>query len=224
MKELPDFGYYWANGYNEAVYGKGLMPFCIRKSHCLLESAFSSMDSFDTVLEIGAGLGQHISFVKHQYQTYKMVDANEEVVELLKKRSLTKAEAYLCSKESVQLPFKDCSIDRLIAAHVLEHLHHPEQVLREWDRVLKPNGVMSILLPCDPGVAWRMGRFISARSRAHQNGLQEYDLFMALEHVNAINNLRAILKYYFPQLKEKWWPFYIPSMDINLFYAVHIRK
>lgn len=225
MKEFPDFTDYYANGYNEAVYGKGLMPFCMRQSHKLLESAFGEKDKFETVLEIGAGLGHHLPFVRHTYSKYIMTDSNKEVISHLQKKTFPKVEIQLCEQGNTELPFENDSVDRLIAAHVLEHLHHPEQVLKEWNRVLKPGGgVISILLPCDPGVAWRFGRFVSARNRAHTNGLQEYDLFMALEHVNAINNLIAIIRYAFPNRQEKWWPFKISSMDINLFYAVHIYK
>ncbi len=37
--------------------------------------------------------------------------------------------------------------DFLLASHVLEHVANPLKALREWRRVLKPNGVALILLP-----------------------------------------------------------------------------
>ena len=41
--------------------------------------------------------------------------------------------------------------------------------------------------------------------------------------VNPINALVELIKYYFDDLQQEWWPFRIPSMDLNLFYACHAR-
>lgn len=41
----------------------------------------------------------------------------------------------------------DRSYDFLLASHVLEHVANPLKALREWRRVLKPNGYAFILLP-----------------------------------------------------------------------------
>ena len=47
----------------------------------------------------------------------------------------------------------------MIISHTLEHIHCPEAFINELLRVLKPNGVISIALPCDNGLLWRLGRF-----------------------------------------------------------------
>lgn len=43
----------------------------------------------------------------------------------------------------------DCSIDLIYAAHVLEHFgrHEVDGVLKEWNRVLKPGGVLRLSVP-----------------------------------------------------------------------------
>ena len=51
----------------------------------------------------------------------------------------------------------------------------------------------------------------------------EYDYWMAREHINPINNLVALLRYYFPERQESWAPLRIPSMDLNLFYLAHLK-
>ena len=86
--------------------------------------------------------------------------------------------------------------------------------------MLKHGGVISILIPTDPGMAWRLGRHFGPRKNALAQGI-EYDYVMAREHVNSCNNLIAILRHYFPGSKEAWWPFPIPSIDLNLFFAFH---
>ena len=48
------------------------------------------------------------------------------------------------------LPFEDESVDEIMAIHVCEHAYQHEIVamIREWLRVLKPNGMMALELPC----------------------------------------------------------------------------
>jgi predicted SAM-dependent methyltransferase len=48
------------------------------------------------------------------------------------------------------LPFPDESVDEIMAIHVCEHAYQHEIVamIREWLRVLKPDGKMALELPC----------------------------------------------------------------------------
>ena len=130
---------------------------------------------------------------------------------------------HFSQEDANKLSFQNNSFDRVIAAHVLEHLYRPCDVMREWVRVLKPGGVMTLVLPCDPGLLWRLGRYAVARKKFIKAGV-EYDYWQAREHVNPINNLVSFIRYYFPGVEEKWLPCRVPSIDINLFYIVHVQK
>jgi ubiquinone/menaquinone biosynthesis C-methylase UbiE len=125
-------------------------------------------------------------------------------------------------QDAAHLSFEDAAFDRVIAAHVLEHLYRPHEVLREWCRVLRPGGVMSLVLPCDPGLAWRVGRYIGSRKKFVKAGI-DYDYWMAREHVNPIHNLVSFIRYYFSNICEEWLPMRIPSVDLNLFYIAHVQ-
>lgn len=48
-----------------------------------------------------------------------------------------------------RLPYADGSVDEVYASHVLEHVPRRQVVptLREWARVLKPNGIMRVAVP-----------------------------------------------------------------------------
>ena len=49
--------------------------------------------------------------------------------------------------EASALPLGDATCDFVLSSHVLEHMANPLQALREWQRVLKPDGHLLLLLP-----------------------------------------------------------------------------
>ena len=56
---------------------------------------------------------------------------------------------HLHSKDIVSLPFKDNSADIIYSSHVIEYFNRTEvlDVLNEWHRVLKPNGILRLAVP-----------------------------------------------------------------------------
>ncbi|MCL2007608.1 MAG: methyltransferase domain-containing protein [Treponema sp.] len=223
MKQIPDFSSYYAKEYENFLYGKGFIPYCMKKTHILLERQFSEKDHFERVLEVGSGMAFHLKHVRHKFTHYELTDSNEDVIEKLASMEFP-PNISIKRIDAGSLPYPDNSFDRLIANHALEHISYPHTALSEWSRVVKKNGIISIGLPCDPGFAWRFGRKVSSRKKAQAGGLKEYDLFMALEHVNSIYNLHALLQYFFEKKNEYFWPFPFKSLDFNLFYVAHITN
>ena len=151
-----------------------------------------------------------------------MSDAGDEILSSAKIPDSLSQKVEICQADATALQYPDDSFDRLIATHVLEHLAQPELVLQEWVRVIRPGGVLSIILPCDPGIAWRIGRAFGPRKAGKRAGLP-YDYYMAVEHINSIHNLEKIIDALFPEKRIRWWPFrFIPIHDVNLIYAVNI--
>jgi ubiquinone/menaquinone biosynthesis C-methylase UbiE len=192
----------------------------MRRSHELVEQAFGPDVVFERVLEVGAGSGVHIRSVKHAFNEYFLTDFSTDMLGHIEPTG-NGGKVTVLAQDATSLSFPDDSFDRVIATHVLEHLYKPHQVLREWARVLKPGGTLSLVLPCDPGLMWRFGRYFGPRKQARKNGLA-YDYVMAREHVNSITNLVTFVRYYFDERQEYWWPFRAPSTDLNLIYAVNV--
>ncbi len=74
-------------------------------------------------------------------------------VELMPMRDTT-----LCLDIRRPLPFADGSVARILAEHILEHIdfrHDVPNVLADWRRVLRPRGVVRIIVP-------HAGRFLDA--------------------------------------------------------------
>jgi ubiquinone/menaquinone biosynthesis C-methylase UbiE len=172
------------------------------------------------VLEIGAGTGEHLAFVCHSFEEYILTDLDPRTLEVAKNKlaGIHHGKVRFEAQTANSLDYPDGTFDRLVAAHLLEHIYQPHLALKEWYRVLKHGGVLSILIPTDPGLAWRLGRHLGPRKNAIAQGIA-YDYVMALEHVNSCNNLIAILRHHFPEAKEAWWPLLIPSIDLNLFFV-----
>lgn len=221
-KAWLDYREKFSEVYDEANYSSPLQSFVMRASHKLVEKEFNHQTHFGRVLEIGAGTGEHLPFVRHDFDEYTLTDLDPKTLEVAKRKlSGTKGRRVNFEVQTgSELAYPDNTFDRLVATHVLEHIYKPHLVLKEWRRVLKPGGVISILIPTDPGMAWRLGRHLGPRKNAIAQGI-EYDYVMAREHVNPCNNLIAILRHYFPDSREAWWPFPIPSIDLNLFFAFH---
>lgn len=209
--------------YDDSNYSSPLQGFSMRASHRLVEKAYNSQTHFDRVIEIGAGTGEHLPFVRHTFKEYILTDIDPEALDVAKRKlsQFPQNKMKFEVQEGVNLNFPDNSFNRLVAVHVLEHIYQPHLVIKEWLRVVSDGGVISILIPTDPGLAWRLGRHLGPRKNAIEQGIS-YDYVMAREHVNSCNNLLAILRHYFPTAKESWWPFPIKSIDLNLFVALHI--
>lgn len=225
MQTEPDQEEYhknWVAAYEGLNYDRSMAGRVLSSTHALIEKPFGNDSYFDQVLEVGAGHGAHFKHVQHRFKQYVMSDGSADMVELLSKQFSDRSDIVLAREDASQLSFTDNQFDRLIATHVLEHLPEPYKVLREWNRVVKPGGVISIILPCDPGLLWRLGRHFGPRRKATAAGIA-YDYWMAREHINSIGNLVAFLRYYFPDAKETWWPSRIPIADTNLIYAININ-
>jgi SAM-dependent methyltransferase len=48
---------------------------------------------------------------------------------------------------ATSLPFHDHSLDYVIASHVLEHVANPVAALAEWYRVVRPGGIIYLIVP-----------------------------------------------------------------------------
>lgn len=55
--------------------------------------------------------------------------------------------------DATALPFHDHSLDYVVTSHVLEHVANPIAALAEWCRVLRPGGIIYLLLP-DRRLTW----------------------------------------------------------------------
>ena len=138
--------------YNTHLY-TGLLGYAMRYSHRQLEK-FNGKKKYSKVLEIGAGSAPHIDYLMHEHDEYFIAEISSYALEFYKGMKNIKAYSF----DGANLPFEDNFFDRIIISQCLEHINEPEKFLFEIMSKLKKGGVLSISLPTDPGLLWRLGR------------------------------------------------------------------
>ena len=211
-----------ASKYNAHLY-TGLYGYAMRYCHRQLEN-FKRKKKYSKVLEIGAGNAPHLDYLRHEYEEYFIAETSSYAMDFYKGMKNIKAYSY----DGINLPFEDNFFDRIIISHCLEHTSEPEKFLFEAMSKLRNGGVLSISLPTDPGLLWRLGKIFTkyyTAKRTYKISSSEYDYLLATEHINSIFNLISLIRYNFKnQIKENFLPFKIKLVDLNLFYIVHIIK
>jgi len=202
----------------------GIQGFFIKNGHHQLENFKKNNSHLSKVLEIGAGSTPHYHFIKHTYDEYHVVETSEYVIDYHKDNN----KVHLLKYDGKKLPYEDDTFNRIIISHCLEHILSPEDFLNEMMRVLKKGGILSISLPTDPGLAWRLGRLFVGLfkvSKTYNLSFDEFEYLNATEHVNSIFNLISIIRHnYSNSIEEHFYPLKVKSPDLNLIYNVHIYK
>ena len=208
--------------YNSHAYS-GLMGFFMNQCHRQLEK-FDFPKNISKVLEVGAGNAPHYKFIKHEYDEYHIVETSGTIIGNYTDNPKVIAANY----DGKILPYEKEYFDRIIISHCLEHIVDPEVFLFEMMEKLKSGGVLSISLPTDPGLLFRIGRLylkIFSLRNKYKISSEKFDYMNATEHVNSIFGLSSIIKYNYKDcLKDCYLPFKIKLFDLNLFYNVHISK
>ncbi len=105
---------------------------CIKEHNLLNQST--------KVLDVGCGAGFLSNELAKQGLQVTGVDLSEESLKIAAKHDSTKCVHYQTA-DAYKLPFGDSTFDVLTAMDFLEHVENPDQVIKEFSRVLKPNGI-----------------------------------------------------------------------------------
>jgi SAM-dependent methyltransferase len=169
-------------------------------------------------LEIGAGLGEHLRYEDLNTQEYHAVELRETMAEAIR-RDFPLAVTLVADCQT-RLPYEDASFDRAIAIHVLEHLPNLPATLEEIARLLKPEAVLSVVIPCEGGIGYSVGRHFTSK-RAFENRYKtSYRWFIENEHVNHADEILRELRSRFDVTKVTYYPSRLPLIDLNLLIGI----
>jgi len=126
-----------------------------------------------------------------------------------------------------RLPYADKTFDRVISTCLLAHVPDLRMAVSELVRVLRNNGVLTVYLPCEPGLLLRILQSLTTRRKQTKLGLNSWLTHyrehrnhfpgMLCELRNAVSNdVRLSMKlHHFP------FPF---SWNFNLWVIVQIKS
>ena len=197
--------------------------FFSRYMHRALEKRHGPSENYSHVLEVGANRGEHLEFVRHGFDEYLLTDLGTPEVD---PSVLADPRVKLGVCDVTALPYADSTFDRVISTCVLHHVDSPLQAALEIRRVTRSGGVVSVLMPTDPGLAYRVGKAVTSGRKARRLGLgPQHDLVSALDHRNHFRSIRTQLMHVFREDAPEitWYPWHVPSVETNAFVVFQAR-
>ena len=117
---------------------------------------------------------------------------------------------------SKRLPWDDDSFDRVLAIHVLEHLYNLPAALEKIARVLRPGGVFCVVIPCEGGRLYSLGRRFTTKRMFEKRYKTPYEWMIRQEHCNTAREVLAELDRHFQLRTRRFFPLRVPAVDLNL--------
>ena len=170
-----------------------------------------SASSERRTLEIGAGTGTHVQF--EPMGEYVALEASSQLAGQIPKRDRLSVVIADCEK---RLPWDDDSFDRVLAIHVLEHLYNLPAALEEIARVLRPGGILCVVIPCEGGRLYSLGRRFTTKRIFEKRYNTPYEWMIRQEHCNTAREVLAELDRHFRVRTRRFFPLRVPAVDLNL--------
>jgi phosphatidylethanolamine/phosphatidyl-N-methylethanolamine N-methyltransferase len=171
------------------------------------------------ILEVGAGNGQHLNFIKQDYFSYEMTDLRPEMLP-------NQHEKVTVNKNSIsadQLPYPDHFFDRVIASCLIAHLNEPQIALSEWKRVVKQGGLITIYVPCEPGLLLRTLRALVTNPKKRKIGISNVALFQYRDHQQTYVRLKAEIHSLTFNVHSRRFPFPFLPWNFNLWAVFTVK-
>ena len=206
--------------------------------HEVLPSRYGFVDAFNhryaveiapkdfvRTLEIGCGLGEHLTYEKlsdRQKEGYVAVDIRENMIKQIRARfPWVNAITGDCQQ---RLDFEDGTFDRIVAIHVLEHLPNlPAAIMEIYRLIDKAKGLLTVVIPCEGGALYSLARKISAQRVFEKRYNQSYDWFIKREHINLPTEIVNELNKYFVIGSSKYYPTLLPFNFCNVCIGLSLR-
>lgn len=185
-----------------------------------------SRPGFRATMEIGAGLGEHLSYEQlsaEQERNYVTVELRENMAARLSEaHPRVQTIVADCQK---RLPFEDGYFDRYLAIHVLEHLPNlPACIAEAWRLLDKDRGQLLAVIPCEGGLAYSLARRISAQRLFERTYGMPYGPFISREHINRPYEILAELARFFTTDTQRYFPLaFVPSTQVNICIGLAMR-
>lgn len=82
--------------------------------------------------------------------------------------------------------------------------------------MLRPGGIFSLVVPCDPGIAYEIARQVSSARIFRKRYHRPYMWLMRREHINSPREILWVMKGKMREIQRSYFPLGIPIMNANL--------
>lgn len=216
---------WYGEHYDENAYS-GIASRVQALMHRSLERGYNHETIFARTLELGGNRGEHLSYVRHSYDTYLLTDLKIPL-EGSRIEATPWGKVEFSMADAQNLPFENASFNRVVHSCLLHHVPQPEDALDEVRRVLVPGGTADLFLSGDPGLLFRMARGVGPARAARRRGLGEVKrLVDARDHVNHVGALRRLIQHVFREdsVQERRYPLGLPGWNLSLWHTFRIKK
>lgn len=173
------------------------------------------------VLDIGCGTGLFSKMLTKKGYEVTSIDSSSVALDYSRKRGVSN----LISGDALKLPFPDNAFDAACALDILEHLEDDQGALKEWQRVLKPGGVLLIFVPALPLLWGPQDEKLDHKRRYTRAMLsKEINEFLTVERISYFNTLLFLpvllsryLFRFFPRLLKNRDELDITNKSLNFF-------
>lgn len=173
-------------------------------------------------LDIGAGLGEHLEFEDGHAGEYVALEVRPEMAAEIAARY-----PYVDTVSGdVErgLEFENGAFDRVLAIHVLEHLPNLPAALDELKRIMRPGAVLSVVLPCEGGLLYTLGRRLTTQRVFEKRYGMSFDWCIESEHVSIVPEILHELDLRFTREHGEWFPTRLPTLHANICAGLTYRR
>lgn len=151
-------------------------------------------------LEIGAGTLNHL-----KYEKSSEYDIVEPFLSLFENSECLK---YIRNVYVDIVDIKEDAVyDRIVSIATFEHVLNLPEVVEQSIKLLKEDGVLRVSIPNEGSFLWTLGWRLTTGLEFAIKYRADYGQLMRYEHVNNANEIEAVLKYYFKDVKVKYFGF-----------------
>lgn len=182
--------------------GRGPLYAAVAKLEGWMHHAIAARKPNGPILELGAGGLNHLSFEAEASEC----DVCEPLADLLLNKPLP-PQVRTVLKDYRELGNLEGGYSKILSIAVLEHLEHLPYVVAQSALLLAPAGVFQAGIPSEGGalwgLSWRLSTGLAYRLRT---GL-DYGILMRHEHINTADEIEAIVRRFFADVKVRRFPF-----------------
>jgi methionine biosynthesis protein MetW len=138
------------------VWGRKSITDYVPGSNLRVEAAANILHPGQRLLDVGCGDGTLGMLVRNRFEEIYGVDISDKAIEVAQRRGI---KAYKVNLNVEALPFEDNYFDSITCLGTLQLIYDMNTMLREFNRVLKPDGELVLTVP-NMRAYWRIFKLV----------------------------------------------------------------